>query len=103
MRLIEFSPSAQGSRVGFCKIELPNGLTINGVHVHRGPLGTPFALLPGAPHIDRDGMQKRDLKGNRMWRPILRWRNKALQEGWSAKVVELVRAAHPGAFRDSAA
>jgi hypothetical protein len=103
MRLIEFSPSAQGTRIGFCKIELSSGLTIDGVDVHRGPLGTLYALLPAAPDIDRDGLQKRDPSGNRKWRSILRWRTKALQDGWSAKVIELVREAHPDALKDTAA
>jgi hypothetical protein len=103
MRLIEFAPSTQGTRIGFCKIELPNGLAIDGVHVYRGPLGTLYALLPSASDIDRDGQQKRDPSGNRKWRSILRWRSKALQDGWSAKVIELVHEAHPEVFKDTAA
>ena len=81
MGLIEFSPSAHGTRIGFCKIELPSGPTTDAAHVHRGPLGTPHAPLPSAPDIGRDGVQKRDPSGNRKWRSILRWRSKALQDG----------------------
>ena len=103
MRLIEFSPSAQGTRMGFFNIDLPSGLTIDGVHVHRGLLGTPYARLPSAPDIDQDGVQKRDPSGNLKWRSMQRWRSKALQDGWSAKVIELVREAHPGVFKDVAA
>lgn len=70
MQLLEFTPSAQGTRVGFCKIQLASGLIIDGVHVHRGPLGTPYALLPGAPDVDRDRIQKPDARGNRIWRAL---------------------------------
>lgn len=98
MRLIDFRPSAHGTRIGFAEVELSIGLQIAGISLHRGPNGVPYALLPSAPEIGPDGVQKRDPSGNRMWRPILQWAGKIRQHDWSARLIVLVRQHHPEAF-----
>lgn len=98
MRLLNFRPSAQGSRLGFAAIELPIGLKITGISLHRAPDERFFALLPSAADLDQDGVQKRDAYGNRMWRPIVEWTSSSGQRDWSARLVALVRERFPDVF-----
>jgi hypothetical protein len=46
---------------------------------------------------DRDGQPLTDENGRSRYRSSIRWASRELQDGFSAAVVELVRAAHPGA------
>lgn len=98
MRLLSFRPSAQGNRLGFAAIELPIGLKITGISLHRAPDNQFYALLPTAADLDQDGVQKRDAYGNRMWRPIVEWTSSGGQRDWSAKLIALVRTRFPEVF-----
>jgi hypothetical protein len=78
-------------------LELPIGLTINDILVLVGKSG-PIATLPGKPQINRDGRQKTDVNGKAQYASILKWCDRHLSSRFSETVVELVHAAHPGAF-----
>jgi hypothetical protein len=101
LRLISWRPQIKNNLRGFAAIELPIGLKISGVPVLVGKNG-PFAMLPGAPQIDRDGRHKRDANGKPAYTAILEWRDRDLADRFSAAVVELVRHEHPDAFVDGA-
>jgi hypothetical protein len=81
---------------GFADVELPNSFQIDDVAVHVRD-GRTWASLPARPMLDQDGRQVvRD--GKAQYATILRWRTRDLADRFSAAVVELVRAAHPGAL-----
>jgi hypothetical protein len=95
MRLISWKPLLKGALRGFATVELPIGLTIADIPVLVSH-GVPWATLPSKPQLDQDGRHRRDANGKPAYSPILRWRDKDLSNRFSATVVELVRAAHPG-------
>jgi len=84
---------------GFAEVELPSGLRIRDIPVHVHQNGKAWAGMPGKPQLE-DGRLKLDANGKAVYTAILDWRDKALRERFSAAVVELVRAAHPGPFED---
>ena len=92
---------APGTLRGYATIELPIGLIIFDCPVHISH-GRPWAALPGRPIIDDTGRHAEDpaRPGKRAWAPMGRWLDRDIAERWSARVVELVRGAHPDAFAD---
>jgi hypothetical protein len=80
---------------GFAAVELRNGLRIRDISVHVHQNGTAWAGMPGKPQLE-DGRVKVDAHGKPRYSAIVDWRDKALRERFSAAVVELVRAHHPG-------
>jgi DNA-binding cell septation regulator SpoVG len=95
MILRGWRPITKNSLRGFADIELPIGLQIHDVPVLLGANGA-WAALPAKPQLDKDGRQRVDANGRGLYTPIIEWRDKALRDGFSAAVIELVRAAHPG-------
>jgi hypothetical protein len=55
-----------------------------------------WASLPAKPQIDQDGRHKRDINGKPAYNAMLQWRDRSLSDRFSDRVVELVRASHPG-------
>jgi hypothetical protein len=99
MRLVAWRPLRKGSLRGFASVALPIGLTIRDCPVLTGPKG-PWATLPGKPQVDKDGQPKRDVNGKLAYAALVEWEGRELPDRFSAAVVDLVRAAHPGAFDD---
>jgi len=100
MRLIEWRPFRRNSLRGFATIELPIGLVIADIVICTSH-GRTWASLPSKPMIDSGtGAAIRDDAGKLKYAPILSWRDRDLGDRWSNAVVELVRAAHPGALDD---
>ena len=95
MRLLGWRRLRQGSLYGFAEIELPIGLVIGEIPLLRGAEGL-WAALPSKPELDRGNRSVRiGGDGKPLYREIMRWRTRKLREAFSARVVELVRAAHP--------
>jgi hypothetical protein len=57
--------------------------------------GTAWAGMPGKPQLE-DGRLKLDSSGKALYTAIVVWKDKALPNRFSAAVVDLVRANHPG-------
>lgn len=94
MRLLDWHPLRKSSLRGFATIELPIGLRIVDCPVLVSG-GTTWATLPGKPRLDETGRQRRDDSGKPLYSNLLDWRTRELREGFSDRVVALVRQAHP--------
>jgi hypothetical protein len=92
-RLISWRPLQKGSLRGFCNIELPSGLVLRDISVHISH-GKAWAGLPAKPVIDSGG-RHHIVDGKKQYAPIAEWKSKALRDGFSDRVVSLVRDAHP--------
>jgi hypothetical protein len=92
MRLVSFKPLARGALRGLAHIELPNGLRIADCPVLTSN-GKAWATLPSKPVLDRDGKHV-EVSGKKQYAPILEWRDRALQDGFSGAVVQAVEAAY---------
>jgi hypothetical protein len=95
LRLVSWRALNKNSLRGFATVELPIGLTIADIPVLVSQGGL-WAALPAKPQLDQNGRHRRDANGKPAYSPILQWRDKDLSKRFSATVVELVRAAHPG-------
>jgi hypothetical protein len=102
MQLLNWKPLIRNSLRGFADVELPSGLRIREIPVLSSH-GKSWATLPSKPQIDKDGRHRKGPDGKPAYTAILEWRTTDLKDGFSAKVVELVRAAHPDAFADKGA
>jgi hypothetical protein len=100
MRLISFRPVVKGSLRGFCNVELPSGLVLKDVSVFVAR-GKAWAALPARPVIDSDG-RHHVINDKRQYAAAVQWRNRDLNDRWSAAVVELIRAKHPDALDEAA-
>jgi hypothetical protein len=98
MILRTWRPLRKGSLVGFAAISLPNGLEVDDVAILMTH-GRAWAALPGRPVIADDGrVAKIPGTSKARYISILRGRDRALSTAFSERVVELVRAQHPGAL-----
>ena len=95
--------ASRARALGAADIGLPNGLEIKGVIVYerRAGQGSParrWANLPVSPRIGaKAGILElvRDAGGRPVYDSLVVWGSRALAEGFSRRVVELVEAAHP--------
>jgi hypothetical protein len=99
MRLLEWRPIRKASLRGFCCVELPSGLIVRDVAVHNKG-GRSWAALPGRPVLDHDGRHVSNNVGQKQYAAVLVWRDRELVDRFSARVVELICAAHPGVLDD---
>jgi hypothetical protein len=97
MRLLEFKAIRKNSLRGFATVKLPNGLIINDIVVGEAN-GRQWALLPSKPMIDRDGRPMTDLGGKPRYSPVNEWGTRELQQEFSRRVVDLVRAQYPASL-----
>jgi hypothetical protein len=98
IRLISWKPLVKNSLRGFAAVELPIGLKIADIPVLVSN-GKAWASLPSKPQVDKDGQHKRDTNGKPAYTPILEWRDRNLSDRFSAAVVDLIHASHPGALQ----
>jgi hypothetical protein len=94
MRLISWRRLRKGQLLGFAAVELPVGLQLFDVPVLRGQQGV-WASLPNRPEVDEQRHQRVGLDGKPAYARIAAWRSKKLEEAFTKRVVELVRATHP--------
>ena len=95
MRLVAFRPLRRNTLIGFCVVELPSGLVIRDISI-REKNNKWWASLPSRPMLDADGRQITNHAGHKQYAALLGWRDRDLADRFSAAVVELVRAEHPG-------
>lgn len=88
-------PMHRATLCRFADVEPPSGLQIDDIAVHLRN-GRTWASLPGRPIVEDGQHVIRD--GKPAYARILGWRNRNLADRFSAAVVELVRAKHPGAL-----
>jgi hypothetical protein len=93
LRLLEWRPMVRNTLRGFASVELPSGLTIADISVHVSH-GKRWASLPARPQITSDGTVRRGDDGKIAYSPVLKWRSRELQDGFSAAVVRAVEAEH---------
>jgi hypothetical protein len=99
MRLRKWRSLVRNTLRGFADVELPCGLQVDDIAVHvRG--GRAWASLSARPMLNAAGRLIVP-EGKPQYATILRWRNHALGGRFSAAIVELVRAANPGALDGS--
>jgi hypothetical protein len=92
MALLGWAPNDSGGIVvGRASVELPNRLCIDGITVFNKN-GRRWASMPAEMLRDRDGQPLLDERGKRKYRNILRWKDKALQDGFSAALIALIEA-----------
>ena len=94
MRLVSWRAKRVGKLYGFATVQLPIGLRLIDVPVVRGKDG-PWAVVPTKPEVDKDGRQRRGVDGKPAFAPVMAWCSRRLEDAFSRRVVELVRAAHP--------
>jgi hypothetical protein len=97
MILRSWRPLVRGSLRGFAAVTLLSMIEIDEVAVHVSG-GRAWASLPARPMIDGARQALRDDRGKIRYVAPIRWRTRDLADRFSAAVVELVRAAHPGAL-----
>jgi DNA-binding cell septation regulator SpoVG len=97
MILHEFRPMVKNSLRGFATVEMPNGLVIKDISVLTGRNG-PWCSLPAKPAFGADGRPKTGPTGRAVHSQIIEWRDRDLQDRWSAALVALIEAEHPGAL-----
>jgi hypothetical protein len=96
MRLVPGKPMAKGALCAFATVELPIRLKLIDCPVFVGSSGR-WASLPSKPVLGREGKQAKP-NGRPQFAPVLAWRNRELADRFSGIVVDLIRAAHPGAL-----
>jgi hypothetical protein len=96
MKLLEFKSLTKNSLRGFARVRLPNGLVIHDIPVLVSNAKA-WATLPSKPVLDRDGRHV-EVSGKKQYAPVLEWASRDVSDRFSARVVELVRDAHPDAL-----
>jgi hypothetical protein len=98
MTLRSWKRISKGALVGFAAISLPNGLEIDDVPVLVSA-GKPWASMPAKPVITKEGTVARLPGSSKLqYVSIVRWRDRELSQGFSRRVVDLVRERDPDAF-----
>jgi hypothetical protein len=95
MQLLEWSAFRKNTLHGFAVVELPSGLVIRDVSIHE-KAGKWWVGLPARPQIGQDDKVIRNHSGKVQYAATLGWKDRDLADRFSAAVVELVRAEHPG-------
>ncbi|MBL6079701.1 hypothetical protein JMJ56_16910 [Belnapia sp. T18] len=99
LALIGWKPRVQNSLRGFADVKLSSGLIVHEIVVHAAN-GKAWANLPSKPMIGRDGQVMRDpTTGKPKYNPILEWTDRPTADRFSAAVIDLIEASHPGAVR----
>ena len=89
------APVAQRATARLCCSRAPIGLQLFDVPVLRGRDGV-WPSLPNRPEIDEQRRQRVGLDGKPTYARVAAWRSKKLEQAFRERVVELVRATHPG-------
>jgi hypothetical protein len=96
LRLLKWRPVAKGALRGFADVEFWFGLKIADCPVLVSH-GRAWVSFPGRPVLT-DGRHRQDEHGKPAYATLLSWRDRKLQDRFSAAVIELLLEAHPGAL-----
>ena len=99
MKLLSFRPLNKNGLRGFATVELSIGLRLIDLPIFVGANG-PWAALPRKAKLDAERRQKTGADGRPVFEPVADWSSRDLADKFSAAVVDLVRAQHPGALAD---
>ncbi len=103
MRLLAWRPIDVGNLLGIASVELPIGLRLHEIAIIAGRDGkAPWAAMPTKAQLDSDHQQRIGADGKPLYSRVAEWKSRELSDRFSAAVVELVQAEHPGAFGDAA-
>src|SRR5262245_12946242 len=75
-----------------CRSRMANGLKIFECPI-LASYGRVWVALPAKPQLDADGNPRRGAAGKVQYTRLLAWRDKAQQDAFSERVIELVRGA----------
>jgi hypothetical protein len=96
LRLVGFKELRKGALLGFATIEIAPGLTIVDCPLQSSG-GRVWCAPPAKPVLGSDGRQV-ETNGKKQYVAILRWRDRAMSDRFSDRIVELVRQQYPGAL-----
>jgi hypothetical protein len=102
MKLLGWQKLVKNTMRGLIDVELEvehgRKLEISECIVHVGPNG-PWVAFPGKVQLTRDGTVRRNLAtGKPEYVNLLKWRDQATREKFSAAVIKLLLARHPTAL-----
>jgi hypothetical protein len=98
MRIIEWRPQRQNTLRGFVVVEMPSGMIMAGVTIHRAEQGAEWASPPSKPMVGHDGIALKDGAGKLQYTPIISFKSRDLRDRFSKAVIEALGVAHPEAF-----
>lgn len=101
MEVVEFRSVVKNSLRGFATVKMSNGLIIKDISVLTGRNG-PWCSMPAKPVFGTDGKPKIGTNGRPLYTSILEWRDRDLQDKFSAAVIDLILAQYPNAFDGAA-
>jgi hypothetical protein len=101
IRLLDWHGVGKGALLGRAKVRLPNGLEIADIGVFTKG-GRIWAHLPAQAMRDAEGRAITDDRGKLRYTSPIRWSTKALQDGFSAALIALIRAERPSAISGEA-
>jgi hypothetical protein len=78
---------------GFAVVELPPGLVIENVTLHKKG-GRIWVSLPARPLLDADGRHMVDTDGRKRYAPVLSWTSRELGDEFYRAVIALIRRNH---------
>lgn len=87
-----------GTLPGFVEVELDSGLVIPDIKVFDGA----YVALPDKPAM-RQGELQRGNDGKALYMPLLKWRDRATADKFSASVIRLLRQRYPTSLTATAA
>lgn len=93
----EWVPVTKGSLRGFARIRLPSGMVLSDVAVMQCGAKA-WAMPPGKPQIDRNGVALREETGKIRYTPIVGFANRELRSKFSDQVIGALRASYPEAL-----
>jgi hypothetical protein len=96
LRLLRWRPAVKGALRGFADVEFWFGLKIADCPVLISH-GRAWVSFPGKP-VFTDGRHQHDEHGKPAYTTLLSWRDRKLQDRFSAAVLQLILERHPGAF-----
>ena len=93
MQLLDWKRIDKGFLLGRASVLLPIGLRISDIGVFEKE-GRRWAQLPAEMARDATGQVVKDKRGKTVYRSLLRWTTKELQDGFSTALIGLIEAEH---------
>ena len=90
LRLLDWKPLSTGALLGRATVEI-DGLIISDIGLFQRD-GARWTQMPAEPMRDRDGRIIKDDRGKVRYRSPLKWKNRDLQERFSATLIAEIEA-----------